>query len=421
MARRYTSEEKGKAVAHKSTGPPRLRMRAPEFDPTDLIKENMLTLVGRLTNPKEQRMRAVLSYLARKWNLVEQASGSDLGNGCFQFRFKKEEDLRDALNNRPYQFGRWMIIVQRWEPIISQSFPSQIPFWISLRGIPLHYWHEKVVRNIGLELGELDTYEVTKTTARVRVVVDGLKPLIMEAAMDYESGEESIIALEYENLGNHCSNCYRLSHLQSQCPERTIAYPNSTEDTAPVQRKMQRSPTPPQQTAWEARGQTTGYNMPYQQRLDRHGRPFGSRISSAAPHPPGPRNKITPSSSHQNNTQKARTQMDHRNNEDYESPSYTRRRTANHTARHGEGYLAERKENSPVLQWRAKSPVVNHEVTPPSSPFQPPRRSVGRNLEAGDFPPASDLPSREEGQHLVLAQDGQPSRLHHLRRLLHHR
>ncbi|KAH0908641.1 hypothetical protein HID58_031962, partial [Brassica napus] len=137
-------------------------------------------------------------------------------------------------------------------------------------------------------------------------------------------------------------------------------------------------------------------NMLTLQRLDRHGRPFGSRISSAAPHPPGSRNKITPSSSHQNNTQKARTQMDHRNNEDYESPSYTRRRTANHTARHGEGYLAERKENSPVLQWRAKSPVVNHEVTPPSSPFQPPRRSVGRNLEAGDFPPASDLPSREE-------------------------
>ena len=125
-------------------------MGAPEFDPTDLIKENMLTLVGRLTNPKEQKMRAVLSYLAKKWNLVEHASGSDQGNGCFQFRFKKEEDRRDALNNRPYQFGRWMIIVQRWKPIISQSFPSQIPFWISLRGIPLHYWHEKVVRNIGL-------------------------------------------------------------------------------------------------------------------------------------------------------------------------------------------------------------------------------------------------------------------------------
>ncbi|CAN6843567.1 unnamed protein product, partial [Brassica oleracea] len=143
------------------------------------------------------------------------------------------------------------------------------------------------------------------------------------------------------------------------------------------------------------RGQSTGYNKPYQQRLDRHRRPFGNRVSSAALHPPGPRNKITPSSLQQNNPQKARTQMDHRINE-YASPPYTRRRTANHTDIHGEGNIAERKDNSPVLQWRAKSPVVAHEVTPPSSPFQPPRRSVGRNLESGDFPPAIELPSREE-------------------------
>lgn len=136
-----------------------------------------------MTNTREQRMSALLPYLARKWNL-DSSSGSDLGNGCFQFCFNKEEDIRDTLHNRPYQDGRWMIIVQRWDPVISQNFPSQISFGISLRGIPLHYWHEKVVHNIRLELGELDTYEVTKTTARVRVVVDGLKPQIMEAAMD---------------------------------------------------------------------------------------------------------------------------------------------------------------------------------------------------------------------------------------------
>ncbi|KAH0843403.1 hypothetical protein HID58_093326 [Brassica napus] len=96
-----------------------------------------------------------------------------------------------------------------------------------------------------------------------------------------------------------------------------------------------------------------------------------------------------------NNPQKARTQMDHRNNE-VTSPPYTRRRTTYHTDRHREGNIAERKDNSPVLQWRARSPVVAQEVTPPSSPFQPPRRSVGRNLESRDFPPAIELPSREE-------------------------
>ncbi|XP_013601409.1 PREDICTED: uncharacterized protein At4g02000-like [Brassica oleracea var. oleracea] len=113
-----------------------------------------------------------------------------------------------------------MVLIQRWEPIISASFPSQIPLWISLRGIPFHYWHEKGVSNIGLEFGELETYEVTKSSARIRCVVDGLKPLIMESILEFDSGEESLITLEYEKLGNHCSYCYRLTHLQSQCPEK---------------------------------------------------------------------------------------------------------------------------------------------------------------------------------------------------------
>ena len=61
--------------------------------------------------------------------------------------------MKKVLDNRPYQVGRWMIILQRWEPIISPTFPSQILFWITLRGIPLHFWHEKVIMDIGQELG----------------------------------------------------------------------------------------------------------------------------------------------------------------------------------------------------------------------------------------------------------------------------
>lgn len=176
--------------------PPRIRIRTPDFDPSELIKENMLTLVRRLTHSKEQKMSAVLPYLAKKWNLEDPSAGIDLGRDCFQFRFNREEEIQDVLRNRPYQYGRWMIIVQRWEPVISPSFPSQIPFWITLRGIPLHYWHEKLVRNFGIELGELEDYSVTRSSARIRVILDGLKPLISEAVMDFDNGEESIVSLE---------------------------------------------------------------------------------------------------------------------------------------------------------------------------------------------------------------------------------
>ncbi|KAJ4906132.1 Uncharacterized protein Rs2_09790 [Raphanus sativus] len=396
MARRFTTEEKGKASANIPSGPPRLRMRAPDFDPAELIKDNLLTLVGRLTNPREQKMSSVLPYLAKTWNLVGASAGSDLGNGCFQFRLNTEEDIRKVLHNRPYQYGRWMIIVQRWEPIISHSFPFQIPFWISLRGIPLHYWHEKVVSNIGMELGELETYEVTKTSARVRVRVDGLKPLIMEAAMDFNSGEESIISLDYEKLGNHCSFCYRLSHLRSHCPERPpplVARTRTDIVEQPPSYRQEPVSSPPR-ASQDARGRAVSQNRPFQQRLDRHGRPFGDRVSSAALRPPGPKNKIAPRSS----LEREKTPTSEQREPVYTYPPYTRRRLNSPGGDRAGETRREMGRHSPILQWRPKSPILNQETTPPSA--QNNIASVGRNLEATDFPLLPTVPSREEKKQL---------------------
>lgn len=130
--RRYTAEEKGKGMVQIDLSKPRIRIRAPDFDPSELIKDNLLTLVGRITNPREQRMSAVLPFLAKKWNLVGRTEGTDLGNVVFQFRFKDEADLQTVLENRLYHYGGWMLLIQRWEPIISATFPSQVPFWINL-------------------------------------------------------------------------------------------------------------------------------------------------------------------------------------------------------------------------------------------------------------------------------------------------
>lgn len=110
MTRRFTYSEKGKGIAISEPSPPRLRIRAPAMDTLYLVKKNALTLIGRLTNPAEQRMRSMLPYLSNKWELRGNVTGSDLGNGSFQFRFDYEDDLRRVLENRPYQYFRWMII-----------------------------------------------------------------------------------------------------------------------------------------------------------------------------------------------------------------------------------------------------------------------------------------------------------------------
>lgn len=104
-----------------------------------------------------------------------------------------------------------MVIIQRWEPVISATFPSQIPFWIRIKRIPLHYWHRDTICNIGDDLGARENYELTKTTARVRVSIDDLKPLVKQSILEFDSGEENLITLEYERLENHCGICYSLS------------------------------------------------------------------------------------------------------------------------------------------------------------------------------------------------------------------
>ena len=128
MSRRLSAKEKGKGLASSTSTGERRRIRAPSLDTSELIQANSLTLIGRLTNPQEQNVRDIISFLPKKWNLEGPVTGSDLGQSRFQFRLSSERDLKTVLNNRPYHCDNWMVILERWEPIISDSFPSQISF-----------------------------------------------------------------------------------------------------------------------------------------------------------------------------------------------------------------------------------------------------------------------------------------------------
>ena len=143
--------------------------------------------------------------------------GSDLGNGLFQFQFSNETDLLAVLERRPYHYARWMVIVQRWEPTVSKDFPSLLPFWIKVQGIPIHLWSEETVTDLGENLGIFDKLEITQTTVRMRVQVNGLLPLIKSSVIEYSNGDEVTATFLYEKLERHCSKCFRLDHEIRDC------------------------------------------------------------------------------------------------------------------------------------------------------------------------------------------------------------
>lgn len=102
-----------------------------------------------------------------------------------------------------------------------------IPFWIKITGLPLHYWHDDIVCRVGQELGTLMNHELSKTTARVKVLVDGLKPLVKESIVEFDFWEESPITLEYEGLEMHCSRCKSLLHARKYCHDRALDFPDN--------------------------------------------------------------------------------------------------------------------------------------------------------------------------------------------------
>lgn len=327
---RFTAAEKGKQHASQSKEGERKRIRAPRIDMSAFIKDNELTLIGRVTNAKEQDVVSLLSALPRDWNLRGKITGSDLGLNCFQFRFELETDLNRVLANRPYHYHHWMVVLQKWEPVISPTFPSQIPFWVKLQGLPLHFWHESMIYNIGQEFGQYDSYHISKTSARVRVFVDAFKPLIVDPLIEFENGEELGVALEYENLQLHCPRVS--SHTSS------TAAPQE-QNLLPLSRNVEH--------------RDEQIKEPFHQRIDRHGRPFGSRIPPPEIRGNPLKNKLIPPRNPQRDNRSANLRGRH----------FNRTQENNYDTRRSPEAAITRA--SPHLVWREKEHTVG-----PVSPVQ---------------------------------------------------
>lgn len=194
MNRRLSYAEKGKGLADPE--PPRTdRFRVPAVDTSEIIRKHSLTLVGRITNPKFQRLWSLFPFFGEHWKVETSPVGADVGQDYFQFQFAAEKDIFKVLEDRPYHFAHWMLILQRWEPSTSPSFPNQIPFWVQFQGIPLHMWSDVALTSLADDIGTLDKMEITSTKALMKVFIDGLKPLIKKSTLDFDSGDEIEVTL----------------------------------------------------------------------------------------------------------------------------------------------------------------------------------------------------------------------------------
>lgn len=130
-----------------------------------------------------------------------------------------------------------------------------------------------MVRDIGEAAGHLQGHEITPSTARVKVIVNGLKHLITETIVEFEDGSETLVSLKYEKLEKHFDICKRLSHERKDCTHLP-----TSQNISKVQDHHGEDNDKPQGRRYD---NSRGFKVEardYSRRLERHGWPFGDRV-----------------------------------------------------------------------------------------------------------------------------------------------
>ncbi|RID75786.1 hypothetical protein BRARA_B02811 [Brassica rapa] len=169
-------------------------------------------------NPQKQDMKILLFMLPRIWNVEGRVVGTDLGMGRFQFAFELEEEIVEVLKMEPFHFDYWMISLVRWRPVLEPNYPSKITFWVRVMDLPLQFRAAETFQSVGEAIGTVQG-PVDLIAGRVRVEVDGFKPLVFSVTVEFEGGIEITMGLRYEKLFGFCKECFCLTHEQARCPE----------------------------------------------------------------------------------------------------------------------------------------------------------------------------------------------------------
>lgn len=407
MHRRLSYAEKGKGLADPAIPPRTARVRVPAFDSSELIRKHALTVVGRLTNPKTQRIWSLIPFLSDHWNCETRPVGAYLGNGCFQFQFASETDLLQVLENQPYHFAQWMIILQRWEPTLSPTFPNQIPFWIQVQGIPLHLWSPRTLEIIAEDIGVFDKAEITNTSAKMRVFVNGLQPLIRKTTLEFDGGFEIEATLVYDKIRNHCTECYSLCHDKDECPNKlapaqapAISHPRESyinEDHSQIKSSYKEGPI--RSNSYQQRQNKTPYSRPlpkelrHNEAVRNYNRNDESSDSIQYKNPPSTERTITARNHYGTYTRDYTRRENSR--QSYRSQEY--RRYDTQANRNGS-----QQRNPPRSLWKEKHtqqtalPQLQLERSESSRPGTQENPKIAGNLDANSLPVKAMNVAREE-------------------------
>jgi len=118
------------------------------------------------------------------------------------------------LNEGPWFWGNAGLFVNSWFPDFNPNIMvvSKMQVWVKLFNLPIHFWHYKVLEEIGNALGiflKVDNERLLKdiyTFARICVEVDPSQGLPDHIILIH-NGKQWAQPLDYDNTAFHCLIC----------------------------------------------------------------------------------------------------------------------------------------------------------------------------------------------------------------------
>ncbi|KAH9648695.1 reverse transcriptase domain-containing protein [Citrus sinensis] len=143
----------------------------------------------------------------------------------------------------------YKVLCNRLESLWSREIIDSIIAWIRLLGMPLHYYHKRILRMLGHVIGNVVRTDYNTESAsrgkfaRIAVELDLAKPLYSQFLLDGK-----VQKVEYENLPTICFECGKYGHLSSSCSENKSNENLSGAENVQAENNLGTRAAPPQST-----------------------------------------------------------------------------------------------------------------------------------------------------------------------------
>ncbi|KAL9450871.1 hypothetical protein AB3S75_012583 [Citrus x aurantiifolia] len=167
--------------------------------------------------------RSLCNKLESLWRAERGFTVIDLENYYYLVSFGAEEDGEFVLTQGPWTIFGHYLTVQKWSPTfdcLSDKIET-IVAWIRLPGMPLHYYHKRVLRILGEVVGRVIRIAYNTLAAkrgkfaRVAVEICLNKPLVSQFQLNGK-----IQRIEYEGLPTICFEYGKDGHTVDTCQRK---------------------------------------------------------------------------------------------------------------------------------------------------------------------------------------------------------